>query len=99
MNRREFLVGAAAVVAHPRLALEPARPVALATADLESRVVAVDLRTGRVRTHISTEWLARGMVLFDRNRNPEAEAAFGYALTAPGVTPRAWAMRRTPQPC
>ena len=40
-----------------------------------------------VRTHISTEWVSRGMVLFDRNRNPEAEAAFGYALTAPGLTP------------
>ena len=39
-----------------------------------------------VRTHISTEWVARGMVLFDRNRNPEAEAAFGNALAAPGVT-------------
>lgn len=39
-----------------------------------------------VRTHISTEWVARGMVLFDRNRNPEAEAAFGNALAAPGLT-------------
>jgi len=39
-----------------------------------------------VRTHIATEWLGRGMVLFDRNRNGEAEAAFGSALAAPGLT-------------
>lgn len=40
----------------------------------------------RVRTRIADEWLTRGMVLFDRNRSPEAEAAFGSALEAPGLT-------------
>jgi DNA-binding beta-propeller fold protein YncE len=54
VNRREFLVGAAAVVAVPRLAVVARRPFALATADLESRVVAVDLQTGTVRRHIAT---------------------------------------------
>jgi soluble lytic murein transglycosylase len=39
-----------------------------------------------VRTHISTEWVSRGMVLFDRNRNAEAEAAFASALAAPALT-------------
>jgi DNA-binding beta-propeller fold protein YncE len=61
VNRREFLVGAAAVVAFPRAALDAGRPVALATADLESRVVAVDLRSGKVRTHISTRAFPRSI--------------------------------------
>lgn len=61
MNRREFLVGTAAVLAFPRRALEPAPAVALATADLESRVVAVDLRTGRVRAHVSTRAFPRSI--------------------------------------
>jgi DNA-binding beta-propeller fold protein YncE len=61
MNRRQFLVGAAGVAAFPRLALEPARAVALATADLESRVVAVDLRSGRVLGHIATRAFPRSI--------------------------------------
>lgn len=61
MNRREFLLGAAAVAAVPRLAFEERHPVALATADLESRVVAVDLRTGGVRRHIATRAYPRSI--------------------------------------
>ncbi|MEO8214988.1 MAG: lytic transglycosylase domain-containing protein, partial [Myxococcales bacterium] len=38
-----------------------------------------------VRTHIAGEWFARGMVYFERNRNPDSEAAFGSALAAPGL--------------
>ena len=40
-----------------------------------------------VRTHLASEWLARGMVFFERNRNTEAEAAFTSALAAPALTP------------
>jgi len=40
-----------------------------------------------VRTHLASEWVARGMVYFDRNRNSESEAAFNSALAAPGLTP------------
>ncbi len=38
-------------------------------------------------THTGTEWIGRGMVLFDRNQNVESEAAFVAALAAPGLTP------------
>lgn len=38
-----------------------------------------------VRTHLAAEWLTRGMTLFDRNRNAEAEAAFTSALASPGL--------------
>ena len=49
MNRREFVLGAMS------LALaSPSRPLALVTADLEARLVAVDLATGRVRAHVRT---------------------------------------------
>jgi soluble lytic murein transglycosylase len=42
--------------------------------------------SGMVVTHSAEEWLARGMVYFDRNRNPESETAFANALTAEGLT-------------
>ncbi|HET8528698.1 MAG TPA: hypothetical protein VFL60_07300 [Gaiellaceae bacterium] len=61
MNRREFLVGAAAVAAFPRLALAQRRTVALATADLESHVVAVDLHTGTVLRRIPTRAYPRSI--------------------------------------
>jgi len=56
MNRREFLAAAGALALVPRAALgpEPAGAVALVTADLESRLVAVDLSSGRIRAHIGT---------------------------------------------
>jgi soluble lytic murein transglycosylase len=38
-----------------------------------------------VRTHLAAEWLTRGMTLFDRNRNADAEAAFANALASPGL--------------
>jgi putative pyrroloquinoline-quinone binding quinoprotein len=56
MNRRELLLAAAAVALAPGRALagvaEP--PLVLVTADLESRVLAVDAVTGRVRKRIPT---------------------------------------------
>jgi DNA-binding beta-propeller fold protein YncE len=56
MNRREFVVAAAALAIVPEaLARElKGTPVALVTADLESRVVAVDLSTGRRLRHVPT---------------------------------------------
>jgi len=38
-----------------------------------------------VRARTAGEWVSRGMVLFDQNRNSESEAAFASALTAPGL--------------
>src|SRR5262249_7768478 len=40
---------------------------------------------GVIRTHTAGEWVARGMVIFDQNRNVESEAAFAAALSAPGL--------------
>lgn len=55
MDRREFLLGASALVLAPQVrATRAPRPVALVTADLESRLVAVDLPGGRVREHVRT---------------------------------------------
>jgi DNA-binding beta-propeller fold protein YncE len=55
VDRREFLLGASAVVLAPRVrASRGAGPVALVTADLESRLVAVDLPGGHVREHVPT---------------------------------------------
>jgi DNA-binding beta-propeller fold protein YncE len=52
VDRRQFLLGASALVLAPRIRLP--RPVALVTADLESRLVVVDLPGGRVVEHIPT---------------------------------------------
>jgi soluble lytic murein transglycosylase len=38
-----------------------------------------------VRARTAGEWVSRGMVLFDQNRNVESEAAFNSALGAPGL--------------
>jgi hypothetical protein len=57
MNRREFIVAAAAMAIAPEALarqFEAARPIALVTADLESRVVVVNLATGRVLRSIPT---------------------------------------------
>lgn len=56
MDRRAFIVGAATLALAPRaLAREAsAVEVALVTADLESRLVAVDLDTGRIRRYVPT---------------------------------------------
>jgi DNA-binding beta-propeller fold protein YncE len=56
MDRRAFIVGAASLVIAPRAlaARPPGIEIALVTADLESRLVAVDLRTGRVRRYVPT---------------------------------------------
>ena len=53
MNRRQFVIGAASLVFAPN-ALAKRGPVALVTADLESRLVAVDLASGRVFRHVPT---------------------------------------------
>jgi soluble lytic murein transglycosylase len=39
----------------------------------------------RAPTHTAGEWVTRGMVLFDANRNTDSEAAFVAALAAPGL--------------
>jgi hypothetical protein len=56
MNRREFVVAAASLAfAPPAFARSLARrQVGLVTADLESRLVAVDLSSGRVRSYVRT---------------------------------------------
>jgi DNA-binding beta-propeller fold protein YncE len=56
VNRRELLVGAAALTLAPRAFARSlgGTPIALVTADLEAHVVAVDLSTGRVRKRIPT---------------------------------------------
>jgi hypothetical protein len=57
VNRREFVVAAAALAIAPEALarqLKDGRPVALVTADLESRVVVVNLATGRVLRSIPT---------------------------------------------
>jgi hypothetical protein len=54
VNRREFVAGTAALVLAPRAFAGAQAPVVLVTADEESRVVAVDLGSGRVLRHIGT---------------------------------------------
>jgi DNA-binding beta-propeller fold protein YncE len=58
MDRRGFLVASAALALEPRRLITAAatsqRPVVLATADLESRLVAVELRSGAILEHIPT---------------------------------------------
>jgi DNA-binding beta-propeller fold protein YncE len=55
VDRREFLFSVSALALAPRVRSVPAsRPVALVTADLESRLVAVDLPGGHVRRYVPT---------------------------------------------
>ena len=63
MDRRDFLAGAAALALAPRelLAAAPPRRIALATADLEAHVVAVDLATGAVVERIHTHAYPRSI--------------------------------------
>jgi DNA-binding beta-propeller fold protein YncE len=57
MDRRDFLIGAAALKAAPRARLGGGTPLALVTADHEARIVAVDLDTGSVHRRIpSPAW-------------------------------------------
>jgi DNA-binding beta-propeller fold protein YncE len=59
VDRREFLLGATALVFAPRLRLR--RPIALVTADVESRLVAVDLPGGDVREYVPTAAFPRSI--------------------------------------
>ena len=54
MDRRDFLVGAAALAAAPHARLGGGTPLALVTADLEAHIVAVDLDTGGVHRRIAS---------------------------------------------
>jgi DNA-binding beta-propeller fold protein YncE len=54
VKRREFIVGGLALVCAPRALANARGPVALVTADEESRLVAVELASGRVLRHIPT---------------------------------------------
>lgn len=56
MDRRAFIAGAASLALAPRslASVGSGLPMALVTADLEERLVAVDLRTGRIRGYVET---------------------------------------------
>ena len=54
MDRRAFLLASASLVAAPRAFALTSIEVALVTADLEARLVAVELATGQVLRHIPT---------------------------------------------
>jgi DNA-binding beta-propeller fold protein YncE len=56
LDRRAFIAGAASLVFAPRALAQLGRgsEIALVTADLEARLVAVDLATGRIRRYVST---------------------------------------------
>lgn len=53
MDRRQFVIGAASLLLAPR-ALAGGVPLALVTADRESRLVVLELSTRRVRMHVPT---------------------------------------------
>jgi DNA-binding beta-propeller fold protein YncE len=54
MDRRAFVLASASLLAAPRAFALARTEVALVTADLESRLVAVELATGRVLRHVRT---------------------------------------------
>jgi DNA-binding beta-propeller fold protein YncE len=54
VNRREFVIAAASLAFAPSALARSGSPVALVTADLESRLVAVDLPSGRIRGYART---------------------------------------------
>jgi DNA-binding beta-propeller fold protein YncE len=54
VNRRQFVVGVAALAVAPRALANMREPLVLVTADEESRLVAVDLASGRVRARVPT---------------------------------------------
>jgi hypothetical protein len=54
VNRRDFIVGGIALACAPRSLAGLCGTVALVTADEESRIVVVELASGRVQRHIST---------------------------------------------
>src|SRR5690349_24698285 len=54
MDRRSFLAGAVGLALAPRAFGATGRRVVLVTADLEHRLVVVDLANGRVLRHIAT---------------------------------------------
>ena len=54
MNRREFVVGGLALACAPRAFAAARSPVALVTADEESRLVVIDLASGKVLRHVPT---------------------------------------------
>src|SRR2546429_1503725 len=62
-NRRDSLRAASSLARAPRPLAATARParVALVTADLESRLVAVDLRSGHVRRYVATHSYPRSV--------------------------------------
>jgi DNA-binding beta-propeller fold protein YncE len=54
MDRRAFVLASASLLVAPRAFALTSKEVALVTADLESRLVAVELATGRVLRHVQT---------------------------------------------
>jgi DNA-binding beta-propeller fold protein YncE len=61
MRRRDFLAGGAALALAPRALAAAPRHIALVTADLESRLVAVDLAAGRILRHVRTDAYPRSI--------------------------------------
>jgi len=90
MDRRRFLVAAAAVVvARGRLAAAAGsrRLVVLATADLEARLVAVDLTTGAILEHIPTTAYPRSIETVG-NTAVVAHSEMGAVSLVDGATRR-----------
>src|SRR6187200_3441965 len=54
MDRRAFVLASASLLLAPRALARASTEVALVTADLEARLVAVELATGRVLQHVPT---------------------------------------------
>jgi DNA-binding beta-propeller fold protein YncE len=54
MDRRAFVLASASLLVAPRAFAGTSKEVALVTADLEARLVAVELATGRVLRHVPT---------------------------------------------
>ena len=54
MDRRAFVLASASLLLAPRALARASTEVALVTADLEARLVAVELATGRVLQHVQT---------------------------------------------
>src|SRR5436190_12761074 len=54
MDRRAFVLASASLLVAPRAFAAASKEIALVTADLEARLVAVELTTGRVLRHVPT---------------------------------------------
>lgn len=91
MDRREFVLAAASVpfaLRYSQEALSGARPLALVTADLESRIAVVDLSSGRVLRSIRTLPGPRSIEAVDAARAVVAHTAGGAVTIVDGPSLR-----------